>query len=350
LPSSGSSFDFASKETALAELKEQAGRPDLWDDQDAAQDITRRLSRAESDIERFRSLERLASDTMAAYELSQEDDDSELVAEVTEGLQRLRTEINKLEIEAMFSGDLDDKDAILAIHAGAGGTDAQDWGEMTLRMFLRWAERNGFDATVREALAGDEAGVKSATVEIKGPHAYGWLQSEHGVHRLVRLSPFDSAHRRHTSFVSVDVIPDLGDDPDVELDPEDLRVDTFRAQGAGGQHVNTTDSAVRITHIPTGLVATCQSERSQMQNKNVAMKHLKARVALQRRRERQAEIDELRGEQRAIDFGSQIRSYVQHPYQMVKDHRTDAETSSVDKVLDGDLSDFMAAFLKWRGQ
>jgi peptide chain release factor 2 len=215
-------------------------------------------------------------------------------------------------------------------------------------MFLRWAERNGFEATVREALAGDEAGVKSATVEVRGPHAYGWLASEHGVHRLVRLSPFDSAHRRHTSFASVDVVPDLGDEVDVVLEPDDLKIDTFRAQGAGGQHVNTTDSAVRITHLPTGLIATCQSERSQMQNKNVALKHLKARVALQRRRERQEEIDELRGEQRAIDFGSQIRSYVQHPYQMVKDHRTDFETSSVDKVLDGDLADFMAAFLKWR--
>lgn len=276
-----------------------------------------------------------------------EAEDPELDAEVTEGLARLRSQVGMLETESLFAGELDDHDAILAIHAGAGGTDAQDWAEILLRMFLRWAERNRFDATIREALAGDEAGVKSATVEVRGPHAYGWLQSEHGVHRLVRLSPFDSAHRRHTSFASVDVIPDLGDEADVVLEPEDLKIDTFRAQGAGGQHVNTTDSAVRITHLPTGLIATCQSERSQMQNKNVALKHLKARVALQRRRERQQEIDDLRGEQRAIDFGSQIRSYVQHPYQMVKDHRTDAETSSVDKVLDGELDDFMAAYLKW---
>jgi len=189
----------------------------------------------------------------------------------------------------------------------------------------------------------------SATIEVRGPYAYGWLQSEHGVHRLVRQSPFDAAHRRHTSFASVDVIPDLGDEVDVELDPDELRVDTFRAQGAGGQHVNTTDSAVRITHVPTGLVATCQSERSQMQNRNVAMKLLKSRLAELRRREREAELSDIRGVQRAIDFGSQIRSYVQHPYQMVKDHRTDSETSSVDKVLDGDLGDFMAAYLKWRG-
>ena len=279
-----------------------------------------------------------------------EHEDKELDAEVSDGLVRLRRAVDLLETEALFAGEMDDHDAVLSIHPGAGGTDAQDWADMLLRMYLRWAERNGFSVDLREAIAGDEAGTKSATVEVRGPHAYGWLQSEHGVHRLVRLSPFDSAHRRHTSFASVDVIPDLGDAVEVELDPEELRIDTFRAQGAGGQHVNTTDSAVRITHVPTGLVATCQSERSQMQNKNVAMKLLKSRVAALRAREREAELAELRGTQRAIDFGSQIRSYVQHPYQMVKDHRTDAETSSVDKVLDGDLEDLMAAFLKWKGE
>lgn len=272
------------------------------------------------------------------------------MAEVSEGLARLQHAVASLETEALFSGEMDDRDAVVSIHPGAGGTDAQDWADMLLRMYLRWAERNRFAVDLREAIAGDEAGTKSATMEVRGPHAYGWLQSEHGVHRLVRLSPFDSAHRRHTSFASVDVIPDLGDEVEVELDPEELRIDTFRAQGAGGQHVNTTDSAVRITHLPTGLVATCQSERSQMQNKNVAMKLLKSRLAVLRRLEREAELSDLRGVQRAIDFGSQIRSYVQHPYQMVKDHRTDAETSSVDKVLDGDLEDLMAAFLKWRGE
>jgi peptide chain release factor 2 len=303
----------------------------------------------EDDVERFRSLVTLAEDLLAANEMAVEGDDAELGAEVTDGIVRLQGALATLETESLFSGELDDHDAIMSIHPGAGGTDAQDWAEMLLRMYLRWAERNGFDATVREALAGDEAGTKSATVEIRGPHSYGWLQSEHGVHRLVRLSPFDSANRRHTSFASVDVIPDLGDEVDIEVDPEDLRIDTFRAQGAGGQHVNTTDSAVRITHVPTGIAATCQSERSQMQNRNVAMKHLKTRLAELRRREREAELSDLRGVQRAIDFGSQIRSYVQHPYQMVKDHRTDAETSSVDKVLDGDLNDIMSAYLKWRG-
>jgi peptide chain release factor 2 len=263
-------------------------------------------------------------------------------------LEKLSAELARLEIEARFSGELDDHDVIMSIHPGAGGTDAQDWAEMLLRMYLRWAEQGGFEVTVREALAGDEAGVKSSTLELRGPHAYGWLQSEHGVHRLVRLSPFDSAHRRHTSFASVEVIPDLGDEAEVEVDADDLRVETFRAQGAGGQHVNTTDSAVRITHIPTGTQASCQSERSQLQNRTVAMKMLRARLAELQRQQREAELAELKGEQRAIDFGSQIRSYVLHPYQMVKDHRTDEETSSVDKVLDGDLTLMMTAYLRSR--
>jgi peptide chain release factor 2 len=346
--SSGSFFDVASKETSLAELREQAGRGDLWNDADKAQQVTRKLSRVEDDVERFRSLEQLARDLIAANELAVEHDDPELTTEVTEGLAKLQAAVGVLEIESMFSGELDDKDVIMAIHAGAGGTDSQDWAAILMRMYLRWGERNRFEVNVREALAGDEAGAKSVTLEIRGPHAYGWLQSEHGVHRLVRLSPFDSAHRRHTSFASVDVIPDLGDEIEVDMDEEDLRIDTFRAQGAGGQHVNTTDSAVRITHVPTGLAATCQSERSQMQNKNVAMKILKTRLAELRHRERNAELSELRGEQRAIDFGSQIRSYVQHPYQLVKDHRTNYETSSVDKVLDGELEGFMSGFLRWR--
>ena len=277
-----------------------------------------------------------------------EHDDTELETEVVKGIEQLRASLEVLGRETLFFGEMDDHDAILAIHAGAGGTDAQDWAEMLLRMFLRWSEREGFTVTVREALAGEEAGVKSATLEVRGPHAYGWLGSEHGVHRLVRLSPFDSAHRRHTSFASVDVIPDLGDEVEVEIDPDDLRIDTFRAGGPGGQFVNTTDSAVRITHIPTGITASVQSERSQLQNRTVAMKHLKSRLALLQRQEREKELAELRGVQRAIDFGSQIRSYVQHPYQMVKDHRTGFETSSVDKVLDGDLSDLQVAYLQWR--
>jgi peptide chain release factor 2 len=310
--------------------------------------VTRALSRIEAGVERFRSLEQLVADTSAANELAVEHDDPELEAEVVAGLERLRSELAVLETETLFSGELDDHDAIVAIHAGAGGTDAQDWAEMLLRMYLRWAERERFAVTVREALAGEEAGVKSATLELRGPHAYGWLGSEHGVHRLVRLSPFDAAHRRHTSFASVDVIPDLGDELEVEIDPDDLRIDTFRAGGPGGQYVNTTDSAVRITHIPTGITASVQSERSQLQNRTVAMKHLRSRLADVQRQEREKELADLRGVQRSIDFGSQIRSYVQHPYQMVKDHRTGFETSSVDKVLDGDLTELQTAYLQWR--
>ena len=310
--------------------------------------MTRALSRIEAGVERFRSLEQLVADTSAANELAVEHDDPELEAEVVAGLERLRSELAVLETETLFSGELDDHDAIVAIHAGAGGTDAQDWAEMLLRMYLRWAERERFAVTVREALAGEEAGVKSATLELRGPHAYGWLGSEHGVHRLVRQSPFDAAHRRHTSFASVDVIPDLGEELEVEIDPDDLRVDTFRAGGPGGQYVNTTDSAVRITHIPTGITASVQSERSQLQNRTVAMKHLRSRLADVQRQEREKELADLRGVQRSIDFGSQIRSYVQHPYQMVKDHRTGFETSSVDKVLDGDLTELQTAYLQWR--
>ncbi|MGH2760670.1 MAG: peptide chain release factor 2 [Actinomycetota bacterium] len=344
----GSSFDIPARDQEAARLRTEAAKPDLWNDPEAAQKVTRALSRAEAAVDRFRSLEQTLSDALAANELAVEHSDPELGAEVVAGLDRLHAELAVFETETLFSGDLDDYDAIVSIHPGAGGTDAQDWAEMLLRMYLRWAEREGFSVTVREALAGEEAGVKSATLEFRGPHAYAWLGSEHGVHRLVRLSPFDAAHRRHTSFASVDVIPDLGDELEVEIDPDDLRIDTFRAGGPGGQYVNTTDSAVRITHIPTGITASVQSERSQLQNRTVAMKHLKSRLAELQRQEREKELAELRGVQRAIDFGSQIRSYVQHPYQMVKDHRSGFETSSVDKVLDGDLSELQTAYLRWR--
>jgi peptide chain release factor 2 len=346
--SSGSFFDVPASRGELARLREESTKPDLWDDQDRAQKLTRRLARVESAVERYDALESLADDTRAANELAVEHDDADLAREVTEGIDRLRAAVDALETQTLFSGELDDHDAILAIHAGAGGTDAQDWAEMILRMYLRWAEQAGFDAKVREALPGEEAGVKSAAVEVRGPNAYGWLSSEHGVHRLVRLSPFDAAHRRHTSFASVDVVPDLGDEAEVEIDPDDLRVETFRAGGPGGQYVNTTDSAVRITHLPTGIQASCQSERSQLQNRTVAMNLLKSRLAERQRQEREAELVALRGEQRAIDFGSQIRSYVQHPYQLVKDHRSGYETSSVDKVLDGDLAGLQTAYLQWR--
>jgi len=313
--------------------------------------VTRELSQLTGTVDGYRRLLALADDLVAANEMAVEAADPELESEVTEGLAELVREIARLEVQTLFSGELDDRPAILSVNAGAGGTDAQDWTEMLLRMYLRWAEQNGFQAAVTEALAGEEAGVKSATIEVRGPHAYGWLGSEHGVHRLVRLSPFDSAHRRHTAFASVDVVPELEEESiEIEIPDEELRIDTFRAGGPGGQYVNTTDSAVRITHLPTGLVTTCQSERSQLSNKIVAMKHMKVKLLERRRQEREAEMAQLRGEQRKIDFGSQIRSYVLHPYQMVKDHRTGAETSSVDRVLDGDLTDLMTSWLQWRAR
>jgi peptide chain release factor 2 len=332
-------------------LRREVSRPDLWDDPQRAQDLTRRLSALEADVERYGSLTTLVDNLLAANELAVEGEDPELAGEVDEGLAKLRSALDELEIHTHFSREFDDHDAILAIHPGAGGTDAQDWAEMLLRMYLRWAEDRGFEATVREALEGEGAGVKSATVEVRGPHAYGWLISEHGVHRLVRLSPFDAAHRRHTAFASVDVIPDFGEgEIEVEVDPDDLRIDTFRAGGPGGQYVNTTDSAVRITHLPTGIVASCQSERSQLQNRTVAMKLLTSRLAERQRREAEAELAQIRGEQMDIGFGSQIRSYVLHPYQMVKDHRTDHETSNVSRTLDGDLDGFMSAYLHHRSR
>ncbi len=248
----------------------------------------------------------------------------------------------------MLSGEYDERDAIVSIHPGAGGTESQDWAEMLLRMVLRWAERHRFDTDLIEAQAGDEAGIKSATVIVKGRFAYGQLTSERGVHRLVRISPYDAQKRRHTSFASMDVVPLLDDDVAVDINQDDLRIDVFRSSGPGGQSVNTTDSAVRITHIPTGIVVTSQNERSQLQNRNVAMRVLQARLAELMREERVAKLEELRGERRDIAFGSQIRSYVLHPYRMVKDHRTNYETSNVDAVLDGDLDKLMRAYLEWR--
>ncbi len=348
--SSGSFFDLPGAEHRLVDLRRQASEPDLWNDPERAQAVTRELARLEGEAERYGALEALCGDLLAANELAVEHDDDDLGAEVEAGIERLQRELATLETRTLFSGELDDHDAILTIHAGAGGTDAQDWAEMLLRMYLRWGEANRFDVKVREALEGDEAGVKSATIEIRGPYAYGWSGSEHGVHRLVRLSPFDAANRRHTAFASVDVIPDLGDEVEVEVDPDELRIETFRAGGPGGQYVNTTDSAVRITHVPTGIQASCQSERSQLQNRTVAMKLMRSRLAELQRLEREKELTALRGVQREIGFGSQIRSYVLHPYQMVKDHRTDEETSNVERVLDGDLDDLMTSYLRWRNR
>jgi peptide chain release factor 2 len=281
-------------------------------------------------------------------ELLASEDDPELTRELASKLASLEAELDRLELANLLSGEYDANDAVASLHAGAGGIDSQDWAEMLLRMYLRWTERVGLQTELDEVLPGEEAGIKSATFTVKGANAYGLISAERGVHRLVRLSPFDQAHRRHTSFASLDVIPLLAEDEQVDIDPKDLRIDTYRSSSAGGQHVNVTDSAVRITHLPTGITAACQNERSQIQNRNVAMRILKARLAERARREREQKLENLRGQQMGIDFGSQIRSYVLQPYRMVKDHRTNVEVGNVDAVLDGDLDRFVEAELRRR--
>ncbi len=306
------------------------------------------LARLDDDLKTFDDLQRRLDDASVLNELAQSESDDSVEAEIKTAVESLKTALSDLDVLTLLSGSYDERDAIVSIHPGAGGTESQDWAEMLLRMILRWTERKGFEADLIEAQAGDEAGIKGATVIVKGRFAYGLLTSERGVHRLVRISPFDAQKRRHTSFASMDVVPLLDDDVAVEIDPDDLRIDVFRSSGPGGQSVNTTDSAVRVTHIPTNIVVSSQNERSQLQNRNVALRVLQARLAELMREERVAKLDELRGERRDNAFGSQIRSYVLHPYRMVKDHRTNYETSNVDAVLDGDLDKLMRAFLEWR--
>lgn len=322
-------------------------RPGLWDDRERAVAVAQELETKRARLERFERLERKLEDLGVLAELLDEErePDPSLRRELERGARELARELARLELEAFMSGPYDDKPCYLSIQAGAGGTDAQDWAEMLLRMYLGWAERRGYKARVLEVSPGEVAGIKSATVEVQGPYAYGHLKAEQGVHRLVRISPFDASGRRHTSFAAVSVIPII-EDPEIEIREEDLKVETFRAGGPGGQYVNTTDSAVRLTHLPTGIVVTCQRERSQHQNKEIALKILKARLAERRRREREEELRKLKGEQRSIEWGSQIRSYVLHPYRLVKDHRTGVEVGDVDAVLAGELDAFIEAYLR----
>jgi peptide chain release factor 2 len=322
----------------------------VWDDPAHGQELTTRLSRLRHDIELTEGLDRRLADARAMDELLADEDDSGLASELRTSLDSLEQEMERVELASLLGGEYDSNDAVASLHAGAGGTESQDWAEMLLRMYLRWAERDGFEVELDEVLPGEEAGVKSATFIVKGPNAYGLLSAERGVHRLVRISPFDAQKRRHTSFASLDVIPLLPEGEEIEIDPKDLRIETFRSSSAGGQHVNVTDSAVRITHIPTGITAACQNERSQMQNRAVAMRILKSRLAERARREREKEIASLRGERLDIEFGSQIRSYVLHPYQLVKDHRTDVEIGDVNRVLGGDLDSLIEAYLRHRAR
>ena len=344
-----STFDVDSRTARARELESQLAEPGVWDDPSRGQKLTTELSRINSVLERHGSLVKQIDDLRAMDELLSEETDAELSTELRSKLKSLETELDRVELANLLSGEYDGNDAVVSLHAGAGGIDSQDWTEMLLRMYLRWTEREGLQAELDEVLPGEEAGIKSATLTIGGPNAYGLVSAERGVHRLVRLSPFDSAHRRHTSFASLDAIPLLDEeDEDLEIDPKDLRVDVYRSSSAGGQSVNTTDSAVRITHLPTGITAACQNERSQIQNRAVAMRILKARLADLARRQRQERIENLRGERMDIEFGSQIRSYVLHPYRLVKDHRTNLEIGNVDAVLDGDIDDLISAELHRR--
>jgi len=341
-------LDLDTKEKELAELRERASAPDLWDDQDEARTVSQRLARYEGLFDMVRELTAKIDDAEVLLELADEASDAASRQEALGELSQVSGELDALELESLFYDEYDETDAILSVHAGAGGVDAQDWAEMMARMYQRFLTDSGFTYTVEEVTEGEEAGIKTATFTIKGDRAYGTLESERGVHRLVRISPFDSNARRHTSFAAVDVVPDLGDQAKLEINEDDLRIDTYRSQGAGGQHVNTTDSAVRITHLPTGVVVQCQNERSQLQNKARAMAILQSRLAERARQERVAHLDQLRGEQGEAAWGRQIRSYVLQPYQMVKDLRTDYEVGNVQGVLDGDLRGFMEAYLRWR--
>ncbi|HEX2032451.1 MAG TPA: peptide chain release factor 2 [Actinomycetota bacterium] len=341
-------LDVDARRAEAEKLEAELSEPDVWADPGRGQRLTTRLSQLRQILDRYDGLHERLEEVQVLDQLLDESSDGEVKRELLEGLERLDGEIGKLELASLLGGDYDANDAVASLHAGAGGTESQDWAEMLLRMFLRWAERQGLSVELDEVNPGEEAGIKSATFIVRGPNAYGLLSAERGVHRLVRISPFDASSRRHTSFASLDVIPLLPEDEEVDIDPKDLRIDTYRSSGAGGQHVNVTDSAVRITHIPTGITAACQNERSQMQNRAVAMRILKARLADLARREREERIENLRGERRDIEFGSQIRSYVLHPYRLVKDHRTGAEIGNVDRVLDGDLDELIEAELRRR--
>ncbi|ODS55076.1 MAG: peptide chain release factor 2 [Acidobacteria bacterium SCN 69-37] len=330
----------------MSEVEAQAAAPDFWKDQAVAQKILQKRRRLDDDLTLSTALRRQADDLGVLFEWQRSGED--VLADLERGIEAFSREVEAGEIRTMLAGEMDRKNAIITIHPGAGGTESQDWAEMLLRMYMRWIERRGFKREVVDTQPGDEAGIKSVTLVVSGDYAYGLLAAEAGVHRLVRISPFDQAARRHTSFASLYVWPELPDDVEVEIDEKDLRVDTFRSSGAGGQHVNVTDSAIRITHLPTGIVVSCQNERSQHKNRASAMKVLKARLYDLRQKEQQAKLDEIGGEKKDIAFGSQIRSYVLHPYQMVKDHRTKYQVSDVDRVLDGDIDEFIKAYLMKR--
>ena len=339
-------FDILAKEQEIIKLETAAGQPDFWNDQRKAQDDMRRLSELKDDVNTWRNLEKRVTDLLELLELAYDANDPSVIHEIHVDTEELRSGLQELEFKLALGGRYDRKGAILAIHAGAGGTESQDWANMLLRMYLRWAERTKRKTEILDISPGEEAGIKTAIVEIQGEYGYGYLKGEHGVHRLVRLSPFDSDHARHTSFALVEVLPEAEGDTDIIITPDDIKVETFRSSGPGGQNMQKTSSAVRITHLSTGIISSCQSERSQYQNKEYALKILKARIMEVELAKKVDERAKIKGERIDAAWGNQIRSYVLHPYRMVKDHRTDFQTENPVEVLDGGLDEFIKAYLK----
>ena len=332
----------------IASLEEQSAQPNFWDDMENSQKVMQKIGSLKAKVQSYESLRNDYDDAMVMIELADEEGDADLIADCTESVSDIEKRIESLTLSTLLSGEFDDNNAILTFHAGAGGTEAQDWAEMLFRMYNRWGERHGYKVSTLDYLDGDVAGIKSATILIEGENAYGYLHGEMGIHRLVRVSPFDSSGRRHTSFASLEVMPEINDDVNVEIREEDIKMDVYRASGAGGQKVNKTSSAVRLTHVPTGIVVSCQIERSQHQNREVAMRMLKSKLVEIKERENLEKIEDIKGDQKEIAWGSQIRSYVFMPYTMVKDHRTNFEMGNITAVMDGDLDGFINAYLKMK--
>ena len=340
-------FDVENKEKELKELESKTTENDFWNDTDNSSKVLKQINSLKSKVEGFKKLNNELNNLLEMSELLQVEKDEELAKELLKSTYTLEKDIEKLEITTLLSGKYDNNNAILTIHPGAGGTEAQDWAEMLYRMYTRWANANGYEVKELDYLEGDEAGLKSVTFSVNGDYAYGYLKGEMGVHRLVRISPFDAGGRRHTSFASVEVLPEITDDIELDINPDDIKMDVYRASGAGGQHINKTSSAVRLTHIPTGIIVACQTERSQFQNRDTAMKMLKSKLLNLKEKEQKDTIDELKGIQMDIAWGSQIRSYVFMPYTLVKDHRTNYEVGNVQAVMNGDLNGFIDSYLKF---
>ena len=341
------SLDLENKERRITELDKSMEEPGFWDDPERSTKTVREAKNLKDTVDGYKHLEQQYEDIQVMIEMGYEENDPAMIPEIQEMLDEFVKELEELRTKTLLSGEYDGCNAILKRNAGAGGTEAMDWCSMLYRMYQRWADKKGFTTEVLDFLDGDEAGLKSITLQVNGENAYGYLKSEKGVHRLVRISPFNAAGKRQTSFVSCDVMPDIEEDLDVEINPDDLRIDTYRSSGAGGQHINKTSSAIRITHLPTGIVVQCQNERSQFQNKDKAMQMLKAKLYLLKQQENAEKLSDIRGDVKDINFGNQIRSYVMQPYTLVKDHRTNAENGNVNAVMDGDIDLFISAYLKW---